>query len=305
MATSSIQPPALKKNDLIAIVGPSGFIDPKKITDCIQTLQQWGYRVTVDTETVGVYKGNYFAGTDQERTRGMQQALDDPTISAILCARGGYGMSRIIDQLDFKKFRRHPKWIIGFSDITLMHLHLNRRIRIASLHAPMAAAFMKSEDTSYLPYLQKALKGRISQYKFPAHPDNNTGHVTGELIGGNLCLLAHAVGTPSEPDVKGKILFMEDVGEHYYTIDRFLWQLKRAGWMNKIAGLLVGDFSSTKDTTLPFGKTIEQIVKDVIPKELPVAFNLPIGHQPANITLKCGVRYTLDIRKNTVTLKEQ
>jgi len=305
MSVKPLQPPALKKNNLIAMVGPSGFIDAKKTTDCVQTLQRWGYQVMVDPNTVGLYKGNYFAGSDKERIQALQQALDNPEVKAIICARGGYGMSRIIDQLDFKKFKKHPKWIIGFSDITLLHLHLNRRVKVASLHAPMAAAFMATEDTSYLPFIQKALKGGVSQYKFPAHPDNHTGHVTGELIGGNLCLLAHAIGTSSEPDVKGKILFIEDVGEHFYTIDRFLWQLKRAGWMNKIAGLLVGDFSTTKDTTLPFGKSIEEIVKDVIPSDLPVAFNIPIGHQPQNITLKCGVLYTLKIGEKSVTLKEQ
>ncbi|SEA30568.1 muramoyltetrapeptide carboxypeptidase [Arachidicoccus rhizosphaerae] len=305
MPSKPVQPAALKKNDLIAMIGPSGYLDPGKITDCLQTLQQWGYQVMVDPETVGVYRGNYFAGSDLERTEAMQRALDNPDVKAILCARGGYGMSRIIDQLDFKKFKKHPKWIIGFSDITLLHLHLNRRVKISSLHAPMAAAFMKSEDTSYLLYLQKALKGSLSQYKFSPQPDNNTGHVTGELIGGNLCLLAHSVGSPSEPDVKGKILFIEDVGEHFYTIDRFLWQLKRAGWMDKIAALLVGDFSTTKDTTQPFGKSMEQIIKDVIPQGLPVAFHIPVGHQPANITLKCGVQYDLNIGKKSVILKEK
>jgi len=298
-------PPALKKNDLIAIVGPSGYIDQAKTKDCIDTLQTWGYRVFIDQDTVGADRGNYFAGTDELRTEHLQAALDNPEVKAVLCARGGYGMSRIIDRLDFKLFKKFPKWVIGYSDITLLHLHLNSKVKVASLHAPMAAAFMNDQDTSYLSYLQKALRGNLSNYIFSAHPANRSGLVTGELIGGNLCLLAHCVGSVSQPDVKGKILFIEDVGEHFYTIDRYLWQLKRAGWLDKIAALLVGDFSSTKDTVRPFGKTIEQIVRDVVPEGLPVAFNVPVGHQSENIALKCGVRHVLHIGKTSVKLKEQ
>lgn len=298
-------PPALKKNDLIAMVGPSGYIELKRTKDCVKTLQAWGYQVFVDQDTVGADSGNYFAGSDALRAGHLQLALDNPAVKAILCARGGYGMSRIIDQLDFKAFKKSPKWVIGYSDITLLHLHLNSKVKVASLHAPMAAAFMSDQDTSYLNYLHKALKGSLSNYKFAPHPANRTGKVTGELIGGNLCLLAHSVGSVSEPDLKGKILFIEDVGEHFYTIDRYLWQLKRAGWLHKIAALLVGDFSSTKDTTRPFGKTMTEIIMDAIPSDLPVAFDIPVGHQSANIALKCGARHTLHIGKGAVTLKEQ
>lgn len=297
-------PPPLRKNDLIAIVGPSGYIDINKTTDCIKTLKDWGYRVNADPATVGFDTGTYFAGSDLQRAASLQAALDNEEVNAILCARGGYGMSRIIDRLDFKLFKKHPKWVIGYSDITLLHLHLQAKVKAASLHAPMAAAFMKEEDASYLTYLRKALKGNISNYRFAPGPANINGNATGELIGGNLCLLAHSLGSNATTDMKGKILFMEDVGEHFYTIDRYLWQLKRAGWFDKICGLLVGDFSSTKDTMRPFGQTLEEMIINVIPKGLPVAFNVPVGHQSANVTFKCGVRHHLNITKNVVALKE-
>lgn len=297
-------PPALKKGDVIAMVGPAGYMKLEKTTDATQSLQTWGYRVQVDAGTVGFDTGNYFAGTDATRAASLQSAMDDPEVNAILCARGGYGMSRIIDRLDFTKFKRRPKWIIGYSDITLLHLHLNRRVKVASLHAPMAAAFSREEDTSYLPWLQKALKGNLSRYQFATSDSNIQGNAEGELIGGNLCLLAHSIGSVSEPDPKGKLLFMEDVGEHFYTIDRYLWQLKRAGWLDKIAGLLVGDFSTTKDTLRPFGKSIREMIMEVVPAGLPVAFDLPIGHQPANITLKSGVLHQFRVQKSGVSLKE-
>lgn len=299
-----IIPPALKKNDLIAMVGPSGYIDIKRTTDCVQTLQSWGFRVLVDENTVGFESGQYFAASDRQRAASLQQALDNKEVKAIICARGGYGMSRIIDQLNFKALKKHPKWIIGYSDITLLHLHLQSQAKIASLHAPMAAAFMKQEDTSTLVYLRKALKGNKAHYRFATHPANIPGKAEGALIGGNLCLLAHSIGSVSAPDLKGKILFFEDVGEHFYTIDRYLWQLKRAGWFEKINGLLVGDFSSTKDTTRPFGKTMEEMIMDIVPKGLPVAFNIPVGHQSANVTFKSGVQHQLSIHKNAVVLKE-
>ena len=298
------KPAPLRKNDIIAIVAPSGYIDLNKTIDCAQTLSNWGYKVWVDTNTVGYDTGNYFAGTDEIRTRSLQNALDNPDVKAILCARGGYGMSRIIDRLNFKQFNKHPKWIIGYSDITLLHLHLQQKLKTASLHAPMAAAFMPTEDQSYLMYIQQALKGNLSNYKFAPTPYNNYGKVEGELLGGNLALLTHSIGSQSEPNVKNKILFIEDVGEYFYTIDRMLWQLKRAGWFNKISALLVGDFSSTKDTIRPFGKSLEELVLEVVPKDLPIAFNIPIGHQAANIAIKCGAKHSLNINKAAVRLKE-
>jgi len=297
-------PPALKKNDWIAMVGPSGYIDLNRTTDCVQMLKNWDYRVSVDPHTVGSDTGNYFAGSDDQRAASLQAALDNRDIKAIICARGGYGMSRIIDRLDFKEFRKHPKWVVGYSDITLLHLHLQSKVKTASLHAPMAAAFMKEEDTSYLIYLHQALKGNLANYRFAPQAANIKGSATGELVGGNLCLLAHSIGSVSVPNMQGKLLFIEDVGEYFYTIDRYLWQLKRAGWLDKISGLLVGDFSSTKDTTRPFGKTMEELVKDVVPESLPVAFNIPVGHQSANVTFKCGVQHHLNITKGGVTLKE-
>ena len=297
-------PLPLKKNDLIAIVGPSGYIDNRKTESCIQMLKDWGYQVQTDLQTIGIDRGNYFAGSDEIRAAALQKALDDPNIKAIICARGGYGMSRIIDRLDFRKFKKKPKWVVGYSDITLLHLHIQKKTKTISLHAPMAAAFMKLQDKPYLDLIHQALSGRPLNYKFAPSEFNIHGKIKGDLIGGNLALLAHSIGSISSPDLHNKILFIEDVGEYYYTIDRMLWQLKRAGWFNKIKGLLVGDFSSTKDTLRPFGKTLDQIIMDVIPPELPVAFNIPVGHQGANVSFKCGASYALTINRSGVHLKE-
>lgn len=296
-------PSALKKNDTIGLMCPSGHLDLQNAKDCIGTLQTWGFKVKVDPTVGGGF--HYFSGTDQQRCQALQGMLVDKNIKAILCGRGGYGMSRIIDGLDFKVFRKHPKWIIGYSDITLLHLHLNKRIKVASLHAPMATAFQPNQDTSYIKYLKNALHDRKADYKIPADPRNRTGSATGELIGGNLAMLAHSIGSVSEPNLKNKLLFIEDVGEYLYALDRMLQQLRRSGWFNQLGGLIVGDFSSTKDTSRPFGQNIQQIIEQVVaPFSFPVAYNFPVGHQPENVTLKCGVLHQLKVTTRSAHLVE-
>ncbi|ANI89129.1 LD-carboxypeptidase [Arachidicoccus ginsenosidimutans] len=298
-----IIPPYLKKNDTVGIVCPSGFMDKTKALVCIETLQQWGFRVKIG-KTLG-HQFNYFSGTDEERIADIQSMINDEDVSAILCGRGGYGLSRIIDKIDFRPLKKNPKWIVGYSDITLLHCHLNKKMKLASLHAPMAGAFNDGVDNMYIQSLKNVLLGKKTNYKVATHEFNHLGKVEGELVGGNLSMLINSIGTSSEPDVKDKILFIEDVGEYIYTADRMLQQLKRAGWFNRVKGLLVGTFSDMQDTTNPFGQTIYEVIKDVIVEyDFPVAFNFPVGHTQQNFALKCGVEYSLSVTKKSISLKE-
>ena len=243
-----ITPPYLSKNDTIGIVCPSGYMPYEKAETCIETLKQWGYKVKVGL-TLG-NQHNYFSGTDQERLADLQTMMDDPNVKAILCGRGGYGLSRIIDDIDFKKFKKFPKWIIGYSDITLLHLHLWRHFNISSIHSPMAAAFNDGQqENEYIISLRKMISGKKAAYTCQPHPLNQTGVASGRLVGGNLSLFCHSIGTPSEVRTSGRILFLEDVGEYIYNIDRMMLQLKRSRKFEKLKGLVIGSFSDMKDTT--------------------------------------------------------
>ncbi len=287
-------PPYLKKGDTIAITCPAGFMAAKKAQTCISVLQQWGYQVMVG-KTLGSNSKNYFSATDDERRDELQAMLDDKSITAILFGRGGYGMGRIIDDLDFTKFKKNPKWLIGFSDITVLHSHIYTNLKIASLHAPMAAAFNDGAyKNEFIQSIHKALTGKKATYKCAAHPFNKTGSATGVLVGGNLSLLAHLTGTASDIDTKNKILFIEDIGEYIYNIDRMLYQLKRSGKLKKLAGLIVGGFTDMKDTERPFGKTVSEVIKEIVASyDYPVCFNFPVSHSKENYALKIGVKYQL------------
>lgn len=300
----AIFPPYLQPGDTIGIVCPAGYMPAENVATCITALQQWGYQVLVD-KTVG-NQHHYFAGTDEERLAGLQQMMDDENIKAILCARGGYGISRIVDQLDLGAFCKHPKWVIGFSDVTVLHALILEKTGIATLHAPMAAAFNDGQYANeYVQSLQKALAGEAAFYETEPHQYNQPGTATAPLVGGNLSLILHQLATPSEIDTGGKILFIEDVGEYLYNIDRMLWQLKRAGKLNDLAGLIVGGFSDMKDTVIPFGTEVCEIIHVITSKySYPVAFNFPIGHQRENYAVKIGVTYELQVTAETVILKE-
>ncbi len=298
-------PPYLKKGDTIGITCPAGYMEKEKAQTCIATLQSWGYDVMVG-KTLGSNSNNYFSGTDEERLNELQAMLDDKTINAILCGRGGYGVGRIIDQLDFTKFKRNPKWIIGFSDITVLHSHLNSNLKIASLHAPMASAFNNDGfKNEYVLSLQKALIGKKAKYQSPINLLNKTGTASGELVGGNLTLLADLIGTPSDFYTKNKILFIEDIGEYIYNIDRMFYQLKRSGKLDKLAGLIIGGFSDMKDTTRPFGKTVYEVINDIIAEyNYPVCYNFPVSHEKENYALKVGGTYKLIVTNKKVSLTE-
>ncbi len=297
-------PPYLTKGDTIGIVCPAGYMPYEKAATCIEVLQQWGYKVRIG-KTLG-NQFHYFSGTDEERLADLQMVLDDKEVKAVLCGRGGYGMSRIIDQLDFKAFKKNPKWLIGFSDVTVLHAHVYRQFNIATLHSPMAAAFNDGEfQNEFIQSLRKALKGSLSNYTCATHAFNQTGKVEGELIGGNLSLVAHLIGSASSFQTKGKILFLEDVGEYIYNVDRMMIQLKRSGMLHQLAGLIIGGFSEMKDTTTPFGTDVfSAILSHVKEYKYPVCFDFPVSHEKNNYALKVGVKHQLSVSKNKVVLKE-
>lgn len=298
-------PSYLQKGDTIGITCPAGYMAYEKAQTCIETLQQWGYDVMVG-KTLGSHSQNYFSGTDEERLNELQAMLDDKSIKAILFGRGGYGTGRIVDQLDFTQFKKNPKWLIGFSDITVLHCHLFSKYKIASLHAPMAAAFNDGEaGNEYILSLKNAMEGKRANYSYVANESNKTGKAIGKLVGGNLALLANSIGSVSEPNTKGCILFMEDIGEYIYNVDRMLWQLNRAGKFDKAAGVIFGGFTDEKDTDRPFGATMHEVLAaSVADLDIPVCFNFPVSHSKENYALKVGVQYELSVGKKAVRLKE-
>jgi muramoyltetrapeptide carboxypeptidase len=298
-------PPSLQPGNTIALVCPAGYMAIEKAQTCIDVLQQLGYKVKVGT-TVGSSSATYFSGTDEERLINFQQILDDEEVHAVLCARGGYGLSRIIDHISFKKFKKQPKWVIGFSDITVLHAHIYSNYGIATLHAPMAGAFNDNGfKNEYVQSLKNVLAGKHSKYECASHEFNRKGEAIGELVGGNLALLAHLIGTPSDLKTKGRILFLEDVGEYLYNIDRMMRQLKRSGKLDKLAGLIIGGFSDTKDTERPFGQNAYEIIREIVKEyDYPVCFGFPVSHEKENFALKVGVGYKLKVGKGKVSLEE-
>lgn len=298
-------PSYLQKGDTIGLVCPAGYMNLEKVQTCIHTLQEWGYRVKTGN-TLGKEAVNYFSGSDEERLVDFQQMLDDDEVKAVLCARGGYGTSRIIDNLDFDYFKLNPKWIIGYSDITLLLTHIYRKYKISCLHAPMAAAFNdEGYENEYVQSLKNVLEGNKIRYTIDAHEMNRNGGSIGELVGGNLSMLVHSIGSNSEPKTKGRILFIEDIGEYYYKIDRMMLQLKRAGKLKNLAGLIVGGFTDMQDTTLKFGQEVNDLIFDKVKEyDYPVCFNFPVGHQTNNYTLKVGAGFKLKVGKNKVILEE-
>lgn len=301
----TIFPPYLKKGNTIAITCPSGFLPFSTAKSCIETLQKWGFDVMVGN-TLKSKSNNYFSAPDAEKIAELQAMLDDKNIHAILFGRGGYGMSRIIDQLNFKKFIKHPKWLIGFSDITVIHAHVFSNYQIATIHGPMSGAFnLSKKQTLYTNALHNIIKGKKARYECSYHLLNRLGKCKATIVGGNLSLLVNCIGTKSEISTTNKILFIEDIGEYFYSIDRMLYQLKRSGKLKQLAGLIVGGFTDLKDTERPFGKKIEEIIYDVVKDyEYPVCFHFPISHGKENYPVKIGGTYTLSVTKNKTTLKE-
>lgn len=296
-------PPYLQPGDTVGITCPSGYLPPERVLFARRTLEAWGFRV-ITGSTVGS-SHYYFSDTDDRRRYDLQQMLDNPEISAILMGRGGYGLSRIIDQLDFSRFVQHPKWICGFSDITVLHSHIHARYGIATLHSPMCAAFR--EDNADAPELQSLLQawtGQETLYPVAPQEHNHSGEASGLLTGGNLAILAHLSGSVSQVDTQGKILFIEDIGEYLYSTDRMLMNLKRAGSLAGLAGLICGGFTDMKDTERPFGQDLYGLILDkVLEYGYPVCFDFPAGHQDNNYTLRFGQPYHLKVSPLSVTVQ--
>ena len=301
----SVIPPYLQPGDTIGIVCPAGFMPYEKAQTCIDTLHQWGFKVKIG-KTLGGNSTNYFSGNDEERLADLQAMLDDNEIHAVLCGRGGYGIGRIVERIRFRNFKKRPKWIIGYSDVTVLLAHIYSNFRIAGLHSPMAAAFNDGgADTEFVQSLRHLLSGGHAEYDTDGHPYNQGGEGEGVLVGGNLSLLAHISGTSSDIKTKGKILFLEDVGEYLYNIDRMFWHLKRNGKFDKLAGLIIGGFTDNKDTERPYGKPVYDIIREhVCDYDYPVCYNFPVSHERENYALKTGVMHRLKVNGSSVELKE-
>lgn len=289
---SLIAPQRLQKGDKVAIVALASKLNPDDIKPAIQYMQDnWGVEVVVGDSVGASFNG--FSGTDELRARDFQKALDDASIKAVFSARGGYGSSRIIGNIDFSGFKENPKWIIGFSDITVVHSHI-QALGFQSLHAPMPKTFMR--DAYSLSTLQAFLFGSGMSYDFSPDNLNKGGWAEGQITGGNLCILAHLIGSSSDISYDDKILFIEDVGEYLYNIDRMLIQLKRAGKLQKLKGLIVGSFTDNKENDEPFGKTAHEIIAEhVSAYDYPVCFGFPAGHGTDNWTIPCGRVASLEV----------
>jgi muramoyltetrapeptide carboxypeptidase len=293
-------PPYLKKGDTIGICCPAGFITAEEILPAVLKLKEWGFEIKTGSS---VGKRDFtFGGTDEERLMDFQQMLDDKTIKAILCARGGYGSVRIIDKMDFTKFVLQPKWIVGFSDVTVLHSHLIKNFGIASIHSKMCNSFpgdwakADAMQIETIDSINKCLLGQKMKYTFMANENNRQGKASGTLTGGNLKTIETLAGSKSDIGTEGKILFVEDTGEYLYSIDRMFWNLKRSGKLDKLAGLIIGGFK-IKPADTPeeeFGKNIYDIVLEKTKQyKYPVCFDFPVGHQKNNFALKCGVKHNL------------
>lgn len=280
------RPPFLKQGDKVAITAPARCIEQEEIQFAIHVLEGWGLQVIVGA-TIGK-KNHQLSGTDAERTKDFQQFLDDISVKAIFAARGGYGTVRMMDNLLYTKFLDHPKWIVGFSDITILHSHLNSVMGIQSLHATMPVSFEKNTPEA-IQSLKDALFGQSLEYHFSSHPLNRNGEMQGEVVGGNLSLLYSLLGTKTLLLTTGKILFLEDLDEYLYHIDRMITALKRAGKFQGIAGLIVGGMTDMNDNRMPWGTTAEEIIREHVAEySFPVCFGFPAGHINDNRSIVLG-----------------
>lgn len=284
-----ITPPYLSKGDTIAIVAPAGILkNREEVIDKAKALaESWGLKVVYGKHLFN--QNHHFAGTDDERCQDFQEALDNPTIKAIWSARGGYGSVRILDKLDFTRFKQHPKWIIGYSDITAFHNHIHN-LGIETLHAMMGTSMQDKpeEIAETIETFRKALFGENLSYSILSSKYNRESKVEGELVGGNIAILTSMLGSNSQISTAGKVLFIEEIGEYKYSIDRMLQSLKRAGYFTKVKAVVVGDMTKIKKNTTPWGSSIEQLILEVIPESIPVMFNFPAGHEPDNRALIMG-----------------
>ena len=279
-------PPLLKKGDRIGLAAPARKISRKEMEPSIEIIESKGYKVVFDDRLFA--SENQFAGSGQQRTDYLQGMLNDEKIKAIFFARGGYGSVRIIDQLDFTKFNKNPKWIVGYSDATVFHSHINHHLGIQTLHASMPINFSGNTSTA-LSSLFDTLAGEQLKYVLSQHALNKTGNAEGVLTGGNLSVLYSLLGSVSFPETAEKILFLEDLDEYLYHIDRMMQALKRAGKLDNLAAIIVGGMTEMNDNPIPFGKTAEEIIKETVEEyNYPVFFGFPAGHMADNRALIMG-----------------
>ncbi|MCL2098009.1 MAG: LD-carboxypeptidase [Bacteroidales bacterium] len=291
----------LKQGDRVAVVAPAGRLAEGAADSLRCTLQRWGLEPVVGKHLYA--QEHSFAGADALRIEDFQQAVNDSEIKAIFCARGGYGCSRIVDDIDFSPLLTAPKLLVGFSDITVLHARW-RRLGLASIHGAMSSHFSVGDhDDETTESLRKALFGEDLHYKIPAHSLNCCGEAQGILVGGNLAIIAHLTGSADEWDTEGKILFLEDVSEPLYNIDRMMIHLRRSGKLAGIKGLLLGYFTAMKDGDTPFGKTAYEIIAEQVNElNIPVAYAFPAGHEKPNLALPFGQDIKLLVTKTATTL---
>lgn len=296
-----ITPPYLKPGDTVGIISPARCILPKEITIASKILKLWKLNVKIGKNALN--QDNQFAGTDDERAADLQEMLNDKMVKAILCTRGGYGTIRLIEKINSYALVKMPKWIVGYSDITVLHAVLNHHINIKSIHGIMPLYF-SSADNKALESLKSILFGNKPEYIVPAHPLNITGRTEGTLIGGNLSVMYSMAGTKYDIDTKGKILFLEDLDEYLYHIDRMMMNFKLAGKLEKLRGIIVGGMTNMHDNEIPFGKNAFEIIKDVAKEyNFPIVFNFPAGHVADNLAMILGNDVTLLVDKEKSILR--
>ncbi len=300
MTSKLIQPPYLKAGDTVAIVAPSGVLKnrEREVQQAVDLLKRWGLIAVLGKHVFS--KADHFAGTDNERCEDLQNAMDDPKISAIWCARGGYGTVRILDKLDYTKFKENPKWVVGYSDITALHNQLHNQ-GFQSIHSIMCVSLTKdlSEIEDSIETFKLALFGNPTNYDLDYSPFNRVGEATGQLVGGNLTILHTMLGSEESIDISGKILFIEEIGEYKYHIDRMLQSMKRAGYFDNCKGLIVGDMSRMRKNTTLWGTSVEQLILDALADyDFPIAFGMPAGHEKKNLAMTMGMTVELKVTKD-------
>jgi muramoyltetrapeptide carboxypeptidase len=298
-----IIPKYLNPGDKIRIVSPAGKVSEENILPGIEWLQKQGFRVELGKH---VFANHFqFAGTDHQRLNDLQTALNDPETAAIICSRGGYGTVRIIGKINCTEFKKYPKWLVGFSDITILHTCINN-LGVSTIHGAMPRHFLDENKlpTENLESLMNLLKGEKVSYTIKPEMMNIPGTSEGELVGGNLSIISSLQGTKYEIDTDGKILFLEDIDEFLYHTDRMILQLKLSGKLDNLAGLIIGDFTDMKDNESPFGKTIHEIIAEAVEEfNYPVCFGFPAGHDKKNLALAFGKTWKLDVSEQNATLR--
>ncbi len=294
-----IRPEFLKKGDTIAIVSTARKVSVEELKPALDIIKKWELNVVIG-KTIEAEE-NQFAGSDALRISDFQQQLDNPNIKAIWCAKGGYGTVRIIDKLDFTEFKKHPKWIIGYSDVTVLHSHIHN-LGIKTLHAQMPVA-IETKTKVTINSIKDILFGNEYSIEIASENSNKIGKASGQLVGGNLSILYSLCGSHSAINTDGKILFIEDIDEYLYHIDRMLQNLKRNGLFANLKGLIVGGMTQMHDNDIPFGKTAEEIILDICKEfDFPIAFNFPAGHLEDNRALVLGREVKFEIDYNNVNL---